>query len=206
MADDAGDVQRTIEGWRRLVAFSDAVVAIALTLLVLPLTDAAGDTEAASAWDFLDDHSALVISVLISFAVIAWFWWHHHRMAEYFERYDGVTVFLHLLWLLMIVLLPFSTELGSARPVAGSNVLYVVILTIASASLSAIYAWGRHHPGLLVEGDARRRFVANRGGGITVAVMVIALVVTILVPGSGSWPLLLLLAVGPLEKVLNHTR
>ncbi len=193
---------RTGEGWSRLVAFSDAVIAIALTLLVLPLTDVAGDTRAHTAWDFLDENSALVTSVLISFAVIAGFWWQHHQLAEYIARYDGVTVALHMLWLLMIVLLPFATELGSSddHPVRSANVLYLVVLTIAAAALSGIYAWARGHPDLLVDGEPRRAFLAERGGWLTVLVMVAALVVTAIWPSLGSWPLLLLLLIGPIQR------
>lgn len=201
-AADAGS-PRTTEGFRRLLAFCDAVVAIALTLLVLPLTDAAGDAEDTTAWAFIDHHSALLTSVLISFAVIAGFWWHHHQMAEYFAAYDGVVVALNLVWLLMIVLLPFTTELGSSRPVAGANVLYLVVLTIAAAAMSAMYAWGRRRPALLAEGKSREEFLAARGGWLTVAVMVVALVVTALWPSSGSWPLLLLLAIVPLERMVS---
>lgn len=195
--------RRTTEGMRRLVAFCDAVVAIALTLLVLPLTDAAGDAEHISAWRFLGDHSGLVMSVLISFGVIAGFWWHHHQMIEYFEKYDGTVVLLHLLWLLTIVLLPFSTELGSGRDVADSNVLYLVILAVSATSLSAIAAWARRHPDLLVDGDERADFLKVRFGWITVCVMLVALAVSSAFPGSGSWPLLLLFAIGPAERMVN---
>lgn len=193
---------RTSEGLSRLLACSDAVVAIALTLLVLPLTDAAGEADDSTAWEFIQTHSALLTSFLISFGVIAGFWWHHHQMAEYFARYDGVVVALNMVWLLMIVILPFTTELGSVDVVTGSNVLYVAVLTIAAAALSAMYAWARHHPLLLVEGRPREEFVAATGGWMTVAVMAAALVITAIWPSSGSWPLLLLLTIGPLERMV----
>lgn len=200
--DGSAVSNRTREGWNRLVAFADAVVAIALTLLVLPLTDVAGDTEAHTVGEFLDENSALLTSVLISFAVIAGFWWEHHQLAEFFERYDGVTVLLHLVWLLMIVLLPFATELGSSHPLTGANVLYLVVLLIAAAALSGVHEWGRRHPDLLVEGEPRERFLGPRNAGwTTVGVMAVALAITAIWPSSGSWPLLLLLLIGPLQRL-----
>lgn len=197
---------QTPEGWNRLVAFSDAVVAIALTLLILPLTDAAGDTHAASAWEFLDEHSSLLTSVLISFAVIAGFWWHHHQLAENIERYDGVIVLLHLIWLLMIVALPFATELGTAQPVRGANVLYLVVLTIAAASLAGISTWVKKHPDLLVTGESRTVFLSETGAWWATGLMLVALVISAIWPDSGSWPLLLLLLINPLNALATRTR
>ncbi|MFT4087206.1 MAG: TMEM175 family protein [Gordonia sp. (in: high G+C Gram-positive bacteria)] len=198
--------RRTEEGMRRLIAFSDAVIAIAMTLLVLPLTDAAGDAEHTTAWEFLDDHSSLILSVLISFVVIAVFWWHHHELAEYIERYDGPLVVLHFVWLLMIVLLPFSTELGAGHPITGSNVVYLVLLTVAAGSLFAMSAWLRARPDLLVDGEPREQFMATGRNWATLGVMIVALVVAIIWPESGSAAMLILLAIGPVEAVIHRRR
>ena len=66
-------------GLERLVLFSDAVVAIALTLLILPLTDVeieAGQTLV----EVLRNYSGKLLAFGISFAVIARYWLGHHSI------------------------------------------------------------------------------------------------------------------------------
>jgi uncharacterized membrane protein len=74
---------RTHEGLDRLITFLDAVVAIAITLLVLPLVDllagAAPGTDLAAV---LAGNAGQFGAFLLSFAVIARLWWTHHRLGE----------------------------------------------------------------------------------------------------------------------------
>ena len=66
----------------RLTAFSDAVVAIAITLIVLPLVDRAMDAQRAA--DFFVENAIGLISALLSFVIVGLFWRaHHHLMAEF---------------------------------------------------------------------------------------------------------------------------
>lgn len=92
--------RRTAEGFRRLIAFADAVVAIALTLLVLPLAEigkeVGSDTTVVAVFR---DHSSEIVGFLISFFVIWVLWRNHHRTIEYFDAYDRVLFDLHLVWL-----------------------------------------------------------------------------------------------------------
>ncbi len=75
-----------------MIAFTDAAVAIALTLLVLPLVDivpeAAHSGEPAVA--VVTDNLAPIGSFLLSFAVIARFWSVHHRLFGYEHRLTRV--------------------------------------------------------------------------------------------------------------------
>jgi uncharacterized membrane protein len=94
----------------RLVFFSDAVVAIAITLLAIDLPLPAGRDQAA----FLASLAANApeyTSFVISFAVIALHWVHHNAMFRYVSRLDGRVVVLNLVWLLLIVITPFMTRL-----------------------------------------------------------------------------------------------
>lgn len=95
----------------RLAFFSDAVVAIAITLLALDLPVPQGQTNA----DLLhsvahnrDDYLAFVIS----FIVIAAHWRGHHRTFGYLRAAEPI-VGWNLLWLFFIVLTPFSTRVLS---------------------------------------------------------------------------------------------
>lgn len=94
----------------RLLFFSDAVVAIAITLLALALPVPSGET----AGDLLrsarhqDSH---YLAFVISFTVIAAAWSQHHHVLRYAERSDPHLRTLNMLWLLTIVLNPFATNL-----------------------------------------------------------------------------------------------
>ncbi|GAY09561.1 TMEM175 family protein [Pseudonocardia sp. N23] len=93
----------------RLAFFSDAVVAIAITLLAIELPVPEGDTDTQFLHS-LGEESFAYITFLISFVAIANHWAAHHRVFRYVGRADRPLVLLNLVWLLLIVLTPFLTE------------------------------------------------------------------------------------------------
>ena len=93
----------------RIVAFSDGVFSIAITLLVLTLAihKHLDSGELASAlWDQREN----LLAYAISFAVIGRFWLVHHRFFSDVTGFDGRLIGLNLLYLGWIVLIPFSSE------------------------------------------------------------------------------------------------
>ncbi|MGC4935400.1 TMEM175 family protein [Gordonia sp. DT30] len=197
--------RRTEEGFRRLIAFTDAVVAIALTLLVLPLVDIAHDlTEGITVWQVFSDHSDQVIGFLISFIVIWVLWRNHHSMMEYFRSYDEVLFRLHFLWLFTIVALPFVTALISGREIEWANLAYLTVLWVSIASLSAMALWGRSHRALLDDSPETEHWLAGPPDLSTIIMLTIAMVVTAVFHDVGMWSLLLLLLSGPLHAAVAH--
>jgi uncharacterized membrane protein len=93
----------------RLLFFSDAVVAIAITLLALDLPVPTG-SDLPSFARSLGEGRIAYVAFLISFAVIAWHWSAHHRVLRYLRTADRRIVFYDLGWLLFIVLTPFLTS------------------------------------------------------------------------------------------------
>src|SRR3954452_23319670 len=79
------DAEVAVGSAERLVFFSDAVVAIAITLLALELPVPTGDTNAA-VWHSLGDHLGEYLAFLISFAVIGSHWFGHHQLFRYLGR------------------------------------------------------------------------------------------------------------------------
>lgn len=100
----------------RLVFFSDAVAAIALTLLVLPLTDSVGGLISAHrpAADLLSENSWQVTSFLLSFVVIGIQWRAHHRLFAEVAEHSPALVRVNFVWLLSIAVMPLSSELTGA--------------------------------------------------------------------------------------------
>jgi uncharacterized membrane protein len=100
----------------RLTFFSDAVVAIAITLLAIELQVPEGSTAAEIAAGFGANWGEY-LAFLISFAVIGRHWISHHRLFRYVGRADTVTIWINLAWLLMIVLTPFFTRFISEEDI-----------------------------------------------------------------------------------------
>lgn len=94
----------------RIVAFSDGVFSIAITLLVLNIGIKKGLTEGQidnALWDQRD----VFFAYAISFAVIGRFWLVHHRFFGEVRAFDGRLIVLNLVYLGSVVLIPFSSEL-----------------------------------------------------------------------------------------------
>jgi Endosomal/lysosomal potassium channel TMEM175 len=114
--DDAEEPVQSKNSPERLVIFTDAVVAIALTLLVLPLTDIVPALVAAHgrSIDAITGHQWQIRSFLLSFVVIARQWMSHHRLFAHVIEYSGALVVMNLAWLLTVVIMPFPTEMVGA--------------------------------------------------------------------------------------------
>jgi uncharacterized membrane protein len=108
----------------RIVAFSDGVFAIAITLLVLNLgvPDHVRDGELGS---FLWNQHQDLFAYALSFAVIGRFWVIHHRFFSEVIGFDGRLIGLNLFYLAWIVLIPFSSQVfGDRGGVTAAVVLY----------------------------------------------------------------------------------
>ena len=128
----------------RIVAFSDGVFSIAITLLVLNLGIEKG-LASDEIWHALGDQWENLVSYAISFAVIARFWLNHHRFFGEVTAFDSRLIGLNMLYLAFIVLIPFSSEvLGEYGGETPSVVLY-------SLNLAAVVIIG-----FLMFSDARR--------------------------------------------------
>jgi uncharacterized membrane protein len=196
---------RTDRGFERLITFADAVVAIALTLLVLPLSElATGLGHDTSVRQVFSENRDAFGSFALSFVVIWVLWTAHHRTMEYFDAYDGVLFRLTLVWLFTIVLLPFVTQLltGSQYD-RGAPALYESVLLVSSLCLTAMSWWGRRHRQLLVDDPESDRFVAEPVPIGVPTVLVISLVLTLVFPSIGAYPLFLLLAA---DNVIDRFR
>jgi uncharacterized membrane protein len=97
----------------RMVFFSDAVVAIAITLLALDLKI---ERAVKSHLTFTDiAHSWKTFTAFgLSFLIIALFWKIHHQFFMFIKKMDQRLMVYNLCWLLFIVTLPFTTTLVSA--------------------------------------------------------------------------------------------
>ena len=100
----------------RLILFSDAVFAIAITLLALEIKVPPIDRHIATdemLLESLDELMPKLVGFLISFFFIGLYWTIHHRMFGYVVNYTRRLLWLNLFFLLAVVLMPFSTAFYS---------------------------------------------------------------------------------------------
>jgi TMEM175 potassium channel family protein len=95
-------------GTNRLESFSDGVIAVAITLLVLGITVPKDSTHLASD---LGGHWPEYLAYVISFLTIGIIWINHHAMISRLREADHTILILNLLLLLTIAVLPFATQL-----------------------------------------------------------------------------------------------
>jgi uncharacterized membrane protein len=179
----------------RLVFFTDAVVAIAITLLVLPLVDAVGDAEDAGrgATEVITGNVSQFFSFLLSFAVIARLWTAHQRLFDGVATASRHVVGLNMLWLLTIVVLPFPTDMvGGYGDDRFTAVLYIGSILASSACLTALSV------------AIRGRLVG--GAGSMTALLALALLVAAFVPGVQYLALLLLFLAPLVERLWQRWR
>src|SRR5687768_8301565 len=103
------------------MAFTDGVMAVAITLLVLNLE--VPEVPAGELNDAVVDLVPSLIAYLLAFALVGRFWIIHHRLFEALHGFDGRLMVLNLSFLAMIVLVPFGTELFdryTSEPVAAA--------------------------------------------------------------------------------------
>jgi uncharacterized membrane protein len=175
----------------RFLTFVDAIVAIAITLLVLPLVDVAGRLDGGSVTHLLRANSGQIWAFFLSFVVIANLWLTQHRLLHNVVVSDRVLLRLMLLWTLTIVVLPFPTSLvASVGHQAMTKVLYVGTMTLSAlvlALMSLVIARNDDVRDTDERPDQVRAFA-------TVTTFVVILAVMLAFPGLSYWPLLLLLA------------
>ena len=192
----------TSRGFDRLVNFSDAVVAIAITLLILPLVE--------SVVEFDGDVSVFVLSNLyqifvffLSFVVIGNFWMVHHRLYEKVTDYSTPLIWANLLWLLSIVFLPFPTELlANAEPHdKATYALYIGTMVVTTAATLLQQVIIVRAPNL--QNEIARGTIRLLPAVTTTALMIVSGVLAVFTP-IGLWALLLLIFAGPLDSLIDR--
>lgn len=188
----------------RVGAFIDAVVAIAMTLLILPLMESV--TEVASGGQdtahWFAEHQQQLVSFVVSFVIIAMFWMIHHRLYVNVAKVTNGLMWLFAGWMLTIVWLPVATAISGAMstedPLAKTVYIGSMIATCLFSLAIRLYltrhAWLRADP------------AQSLAGGIaadvsTALLFGIALALTLLIPAIGYYAMFVML-LGPVVQSL----
>ena len=96
----------------RMILFSDAVFAIAITLLVIEIKVPEIPRHSVTAELLAETMNEMIpkfIGFIISFFIIGLYWTIHHKLFGFVKDYNQRLLWLNLIFLLAVVLMPFST-------------------------------------------------------------------------------------------------
>jgi uncharacterized membrane protein len=152
----------------RLIAFTDGVVAILITILVLELRPPSGDHFA----DILDEKGKLLAYVL-SFVFVAIYWVNHHHLFQVVSRIDGRVLWANILLLFCLSLTPVATAwLGDSGVKTGPAAAYALVLLACAIAYTLLTL------ALLALHESESQLVAaigdDRKGRVSLAVYIVA--------------------------------
>ena len=164
----------------RLEAFSDGIMAVAITLLALDLT--VPEPGRVALLTQLGDHWPQFAAYAVSFFTIGIIWVNHHARVSQIAVVDRTLLFLNLVLLMFVVLIPFATATMATYLTSGSEdshiamAVYAVVLEGMALSFSAMFEWslgeGRTH--VRVPIDQRRNARVRTSIGTLVYAIVFA--------------------------------
>lgn len=125
--------------FERVLFFSDAIVAIAITLLALNLKLGIPEDHHLTFQDLLTPWKTY-LAFFLSFINIASFWRTHHQMYTYIHKMNARTMSYNIFWLFFIVTLPFSTSILSTH-FGDSAAIFLYGLNIFALSVFQNSIW-----------------------------------------------------------------
>ena len=115
-------------GTGRLEAFSDGVLAIIITVMVLELHDPEGHD-----WHALEASATSLVTYVLSFVYIGIYWSNHHHMLQLTDRVNGGVLWANLHLLFWLSLYPFTTKWMDETDVAQVPALVYGVNLLAAA-------------------------------------------------------------------------
>jgi uncharacterized membrane protein len=184
----------------RVAFFSDAVFAIAITLLVVELH--VPDVASSGLWQALVDEWPSIGSFFLSFAVIGLYWMAHRGAYSHVVDLDSRLIVLNLVFLAFVAFQPFPTAvLGRYGSTGTAVAFYAATLTLTGAALAAgwAHAWRAR---LVSVGDERARSILYSSLGPP-CVFAASIPVAVVSATAAKW---CWLALVPVQRVLGRVR
>lgn len=202
----------------RLVNFTDAIVAVAITVLVLSIVDIRPSEAQESVWQLISLYAGEIITFGFTFVVVAVMWRVHNRIFNGMRGYDNRIFWLNLMWLIGIVFLPWpsalygegngiaSTQGDGSGNIAGAGLLYWFTLAVISFSGSLIGLHLRSRPELLEPDDRNPSQHSPLRGFVFSAAFIVIGLITLMPSVISSWAPFALIPVGILVSRFETSR
>ena len=158
MSDDQSIVSDdpTLSSPERVSAFTDAVLAIIMTILVLEVGVPSGLSEQ-SLREALDEIGSTLIAWIISFLLVGMYWVWHRDLFNKVRAVNRDVVWLNIVFLLPVSLIPFAAAvLGDYHDEAIALRLYGLVLLAVTAAKLVLYWYVQNRPQLLSTPPSRR--------------------------------------------------
>jgi uncharacterized membrane protein len=187
---DPVETQTRLSPTARVEAFSDGVMAIAITLLVLDLKVPAADTLAAGGLvEALGRQWPAYVAYLAAFLTIGIIWLNHRTLVDRIARFDARLLWLNLLLLLGVATLPWPTSLVADYVAKGgpdasaATAIYGLTATLMALPWGFIWRHLADRPELLEPGyDAAYARAEWRRGFIGLPIYLVATIVALFAP------------------------
>ena len=201
----AHPIRREAEETDRLMALSDGVIAIVITLLVLDLTvpTVPGDEQLALLPAAIAEQWPEFLGFVLSFLVVGFYWVLHRRTFVHIERHDRGVVYLNLCFLLLVAFVPYATSMFTTYPGRFGTPFLSVVLALTGCSLAALWIYADRSA--VLDAGLRSRTVRIQAARFLAspAVFALAAVVGWYLPIAGILTWFLLLPInGALESRL----
>jgi uncharacterized membrane protein len=201
-AQHGSDAGTATLGTERIAAFSDGVIAIIITIMVLELKLPHGAAEGEAWPSFLGPLAPKLAIYALSFVIVGALWVNHHQLLAVVRRTTLQLMWMNLLLLFFMSLIPLATSFAGEHPESGRAVaFYALIMTLSSA----VFGLLRYRLGRMPEHDRehiqfrRATLVRSFTGTLIYAAAVIvapvspftALAMLVFVPAMFNIPILL---------------
>jgi len=176
----------------RMLAFSDGVFAIAITLLVLPLTEI--DLEPDRLAGQLEAAAPRIVVFVVGFAVIGVYWLSHHAWYSRVRAVDDKLLKINLVVLACVAFLPFPTSVLGTHSGTSGTVFYAAAVAVTGASIVVMWVYLLRNPELLEADSATPLLRHIVIGLVTPAVFAASIPVALITADGGKlfwiviWP------------------
>ncbi|HXB31269.1 MAG TPA: TMEM175 family protein [Puia sp.] len=118
----------------RLEAFSDGVIAIIITIMVLEIK-----TPHDTSWMALREQLPVFFSYLLSFVFIGIYWGNHHHLISALSHVNAAIIWSNMNLLFWLSLIPFATGwMGENRFAQNTVILYAILLLVCGLSFTVL--------------------------------------------------------------------
>lgn len=193
-------IERRKRGFDRFLLFTDAVVAIAITLLILPVVERASEIGAdeLTVSGIIRESGSQILGFLLSFVVMAVLWLRHQEIFANVQTVNRPLVWANLCWLLTIIALAFTTALTALH--GGDTIaapIYIGNVAVSSLMLTLSVTILDRNRRLLYP-DTPAHAIHLRGSWIATGLLALATVLVLVIPAVSYFAMFLMLLQRPL--------
>jgi uncharacterized membrane protein len=192
------------DGAKRVEAFSDGVIAIIVTIMVLELhaPERPGLAALAAQWP-------VFLAYALSYAYVAIYWVNHHKLFQFATRAGNALLWSNIVLLFTLSLIPFATAyLGEQHFSGEATLLYMLVMLLPSSAYNWLQRVIRRTGAQSAEAQRYHRRTLRKSG-LACVLYLVGLAVAVASPTAGLAcaalvALLWCLADGPLDRLFER--